>query len=183
MENKINWWLIIGIVVVVAVITALVTMQVTGNVINMANPDVSACYNSCISQKCVNVTKTALTQCRNTCFSSCSKVEVYTKAEVDALLAKVSGGSSGNEDFSTAILIADDYNPELYKVGNTCTDFCNNANKKCLIGEVFGHPTFANGSAISNKEMALVVPCKTDLRNGDNITRGLAVYDTGCICY
>ena len=60
MENKINWWLIIGIVVVVAVITALVTMQVTGNVIKVAKT------------------------------TSKTGIDVYTKSEIDSMISRVS---------------------------------------------------------------------------------------------
>jgi len=89
MENKTNWWMIVGIVVVVAVIASLVTLQVTGNVISMTRPtaDKTACTNACVAEKCTGLTRTAIIQCRRACLSSCSKVEVYTKDEVDALLA------------------------------------------------------------------------------------------------
>ena len=37
MENKINWWLIIAIVVVVAVVSSLITVNLTGNIIKVNN--------------------------------------------------------------------------------------------------------------------------------------------------
>jgi len=95
MKNKTNWWLIAGIVVVVAVIASLITLQVTGNVVRVTNTDRTACYNACVADSCSNMTRTTLNRCKSSCSSSCSKVDVYTKAEVDALLANIGGSGNG----------------------------------------------------------------------------------------
>jgi len=92
MENKTNWWMIVGIVVVVAVVASLVTLQFTGNVVRVINTDKTKCINSCVAEKCAGLnskTSPTLTSCKRSCSSSCTKAEVYTKAEVDALLANV----------------------------------------------------------------------------------------------
>jgi hypothetical protein len=92
-ENKTNWWMIVGIVVIVAVIASLVTMQFTGNAISMTNPDRSACYSECKAVKCADVSISERGSCYKQCSANCRYVDIYTKDEVDALLAGGSGSS------------------------------------------------------------------------------------------
>jgi len=187
-ENKINWWLIIGIVVVVAVITALVTLQVTGNVISVAKntSEVNSCrstyYKECVGSYPSNgLTRTVRTQCSTDCKAQCPATnEVYTKAEVDALLAKISvGGSTPKNCMSQSFTSA------AATDGNAlCRDSTKNI---CLISEVTLKAYRNNSEGLLATESRFI-PCDYKFSDFDehkelnNSTGIIATADFEVIC-
>jgi len=98
MKNNNVLWKIAGLVIIIAVISSLATMALTGNVVSVEknSVDKKACEATCKQTCAVNksLTRAQLSSCQGKCISACSKVEVYTKAEIDAKLATLSVGST-----------------------------------------------------------------------------------------
>lgn len=82
-ENKINWWIIIGVALVVAIVVSVITASITGNIIKL-NQDRSGKYLAYTTD------------------------ETYNKAEVDAKLQRLV-----TEAISTGILDINAWNGSI----------------------------------------------------------------------
>ncbi|MEI7718236.1 MAG: hypothetical protein WCI72_00075 [archaeon] len=71
MENKTNWWLIIGIVVVVAILASFITLQFTGNAVK-TTPEVKRCSDACYyAGGCSKLSTIGRNVCRLNCDYTC----------------------------------------------------------------------------------------------------------------